>query len=362
MNYPLFEIRLEKISNNARVIADLCAKHNISVSGVVKSVCGSPQIANAVINGGITQLGDSRISNFNRLRASGVDAEFIMLRLPMLSQCPEIVKLCDYSLNSEMPVITALGREALKIQRKHKVILMIDVGDLREGILPEDAPCVAEQISELSGVKLAGIGTNLTCYGGIRPTEKNMGILADCAERIEKRLGNKLDIISGGNSSSLPLLIDNKMPEKINHLRIGEGILLGRETLEGKPLPGTDQDTFVFKAEVIETGRKPSAPMGEIVRDAFGRCPLFENRGMRRRAILGAGRQDVVPEALKELMPGMEISGASSDHLLIDIEDCKKIINTGDIVSFGVEFAALLSAMTSTYVHKEFVSVKAKNK
>ena len=361
MSYPLFEINLSKITSNARAIVNLCAKHGIQVSGVVKSACGSPEVANAVLAGGIRQLGDSRIVNIERLRDNGVNTEFMMLRIPMLSQCAKIVSLCDFSLNSEMPVIASLGREALKIKREHKIILMIDVGDLREGILPEDAPCIAEQITELPGVSLAGIGTNLTCYGGIKPTEKNMTLLADCAEKIEKRLGRKLDIISGGNSSSLAMVMAGKMPKRINHLRIGEAILLGQETLECKPLPGTVQDAFIFKAEVIEAGRKPSAPMGEIVRDAFGRCPNFKNRGIRRRAILGAGRQDIPPEALKELVSGVKILGASSDHLLVDIEANQDGINTGDIMSFSVEYSALLSAMTSIYVHKEFVTVNAKN-
>ncbi len=354
MNYPLFRINLDKITNNARAIVNLCGKYGIEVSGVVKSACGSPEIAHAMLAGGLRQLGDSRIANFERLRANGINAEFIMLRIPMLSQCAKIVSLCEFSLNSEMPVITALGREALKIKRLHKIILMIDVGDLREGVLPEDAPCIAEQISELPGLYLAGIGTNLTCYGGVKPTEENLTLLTDCAVKIEKRLGRKLDIISGGNSSSLSLVMNGKMPQRINHLRIGEAILLGQETLACTPLPGTVQDAFIFDAEIIEAGRKPSAPIGEVVRDAFGRCPDFENRGIRRRAILGAGRQDIVPEGLKPLIPNVKILGASSDHLLVDIDDSSHPINTGDIMSFGVEYSALLSAMTSLYVNKEF--------
>ncbi len=366
MNYPMLEINLPKITGNAKAIVDLCSKNGIQVCAVVKSVCGSPEIVRSVLAcGGIRQIGDSRIVNFDRLRNDGVDAEFMMLRIPMLSQCPKIVSMCDYSLNSEIPVISALAREAGKTGRTHKIILMIDAGDLREGILPEDAPCIAEQITEMPGVKLVGAGVNLSCYGGVKPTEKNLTLLVECVENIEKRLGRNLEIISGGNSSSLPLLISGKMPSRINHLRIGEGILLGRDTLECKALPGTYQDAFIFKTEVIEAGRKPSAPIGEIVRDAFGRCPKFENRGIRRRAILGAGRQDIVPEALKPFAAKAEILGASSDHLLLDIDDCGNEINTGDIMSFRLEYSALLSAMTSVYVNKEFinnVSREGKNK
>ncbi len=362
MNYPKLEINLPKITGNAKAMVDLCSQNGIQVCAVVKSVCGSPEAVRAILAcGGIRQIGESRIANLDRIRNDCVNAKFMMLRIPMLSQCPKIVSMCDYSLNSEISVISALAREARQARRIHKIILMIDVGDLREGILPEDAPCIAEQITEMPGVELAGAGVNLSCYGGVKPTEKNLTLFVECVEHIEKRLGRKLEIISGGNSSSLPLLISGKMPSRINHLRIGEGILLGRDTLECKALPGTFQDAFIFKAEVIEAGRKPSAPIGEIVRDAFGRCPEFENRGIRRRAILGVGRQDIVPEALKPLTAKAEILGASSDHLLLDIEDCPESINTGDIMSFTPEYSALLSAMTSVYVEKEFINNVSRN-
>lgn len=355
MRYPSLEINLDKIRNNASAIVSDCAEHNITVTGVVKGVCGSPKAAKAMLDGGVRQIGDSRIANLERLRENGINCELMLLCIPMLSQARDVIRYSNISLNSDLNVIRALGHEAVILERIHKVILMIDTGDLREGVLPGDAPYLAEQIMQAEGIKLEGIGTNLTCYGGVIPTEENMSLLAETAEKVEERIGRKLDVISGGNSSSLPMITAGKMPRKINHVRIGEGILLGQDTVECNPLPGTVQDAFVFKAEVIETGRKPSLPTGKIARDAFGRKPEFKDRGMHRRAILSSGRQDINVDGMLPLVPDCEILGASSDHLLIDIEHCKERVKAGDIMSFKVQYSAMLSAMTSEYVNKNFI-------
>jgi predicted amino acid racemase/arginase family enzyme len=353
--YPALEIDLDKIQRNAEAVTKICAARGICVTGVVKGVCGSFQVAQAMLAGGVCHIGDSRTANFERLRDNGVNCEFIMLRTPMLSQAAEVVRLCDMSLNSGLGVIEALGREALPLGRTHKVILMIELGDLREGVLPRDAPFVAERVMETEGVRLEGIGANLTCYGGVVPTEKNMTELAETALAVEARTGAPLNIVSGGNSGSLPLIMSGKMPEKINHLRVGEAILLGCDTIKNEPLPGAERDAFIFKAEVIEAGRKPSAPVGELTRDAFGGRPDFVDRGLRRRAILGAGRQDIMVSGLIPLHEKCEILGASSDHLLTDIEDCPENIKTGDVMPFRLEYGSLLGAMTSAYVRKDYL-------
>lgn len=362
MKYPMLEINLDRIQSNAAAVVERCSSHNIAVCGVVKGVCGSPKVAKAMLAGGVKQLGDSRISNLRRLRENGITCDLILLCIPMLSQVQSVVQYSSISLNSDLTVVRALGQEALKMGRVHKVILMIDLGDLREGVMPEDAPYIAEQIMSADGIYLEGIGTNLTCYGGVIPTEENMNLLAQVADKVEARTGHTLNIISGGNSSSLPMVFDGRMPPGINHLRIGEGILLGQDTIECRPLRGTVQNAFIFNAEVIEAGRKPSMPSGIIARDAFGRKPELKDKGMHRRAILATGRQDINIDGLRPLLPETEILGASSDHLLLDVEHCAEHVKAGDIISFKVEYSALLSAMTSEYVNKKFVMRKNEKK
>src|SRR5690606_14907367 len=125
----------------------------------------------------------------------------------------------------------------------HKIILMYDLGDLREGYFKEEDLFEAiEEILKLEGIEIIGLGTNLTCYGGVIPRGENLGRLVNLANKIEKEYNINLDIISGGNSSTLHLLINDKKIDGINHLRLGESIVLGRETAFGNRIENTYDD------------------------------------------------------------------------------------------------------------------------
>lgn len=354
MTYPLIEVNLDKITQNTRVMTDLCACFKIQVAGVTKVACGSPHVAQAMLSGGVRQIADARLENLVRLRENGVCGDLLLLRIPMLSQAPDVVAYADLSLNSELEVIGGLSREALRRNKKHKIILMIDVGDLREGVLPEDAPEVVERILAMDGVTLEGIGTNLSCYGGIIPSLTNMSMLVEVADRLESRFKIHLNIISGGNTGVVSLVREGKIHPRINHLRIGEGILLGVNSLDRQPLPDMAQDAFVLKAEIIELNQKPTVPVGEQGQDAFGGAPKFKDRGVRARAILGLGREDIDVANIAPLDEQAEVLGASSDHLLVDIQNCRRAYRVGEVMAFRMGYSALLAAMTSPYVAKSY--------
>ena len=353
---PRIEINLEKIEENTRLILSLCQARGIEqVVGVSKVCCADLRVARAMLKGGVQALGDSRLENLKKIRQQGIQIPLVHLRLPMLSQVDEVVQYADWSLNSQVQVIRELSREAEKIEKVHKIILMVDLGDLREGVRPERVLEVVEQVKDLPGIQLAGLGTNLTCYGGVIPTEDNLGVLLRLAKEIKEKYALELEVISGGNSSSLQLMLEGKMPEGINHLRLGESILLGRETVERQPINGAFLDAFTIYGEVIEIEQKPSTPIGILGQDAFGNTPVFADIGDRWRAILAIGRQDIVVEGLTPVDERIKIIGASSDHLIIDITALKDIINLGDEVAFLPGYGALLSAMTSPYIHKIYV-------
>ncbi len=346
---------LDKIEANARAVTSMCGDKGIQVTGVTKVTCGMPSVARALLRGGVKGIGESRLENVHRLRANGIVDEMMLLRIPPLSETDEIVRSVDISLNSEISVIRSLSRGAAEHGLVHNVILMIDLGDLREGLWPEDVLPAARETLELPHLKLKGVGTNLTCYGGVIPTAKNMRQLIDWAHRIEDAFSVKMEIISGGNSSSLPLLRSGKMPKEVNHLRIGEALMLGRETVQRSAWPGTSQDAFKLEAEVIELKRKPSVPIGETGEDAFGHTPTFEDKGEILRGILNIGREDVDVDGLTPVDPGQRILGASSDHLLIDVSSNQKNIILGDHLAFTMNYSALLAAMTSAYVSKRVI-------
>ena len=351
MHYPRLVIDEAKIAHNTRVISQAAARHGITVAGVTKVCLADELIVRAMLAGGLTMLADSRVENLERLKSLELGIPLMLLRAPGLSQIEDTVAFADISLNSDYKIMAALAAEARRQKKVHGVIIMVDLGDLREGVWPEDAVPLAVRVERLKGLKLLGLGVNLSCYGGIIPTPTNMAHLVSIARDVEKQIGRKLEIISGGNTSSMNLVYNDEMPEGINNLRIGEGILLGRNTIDRTPLPETYQDCFILQAEVVESYIKPSQPIGIIGQDAFGNVPHFEDKGNMQRAILNLGRQDVPLEGIYPLDPELEIIGASSDHMIIDATR-KNGLKVGDIIEFGVNYAGLLGTMTSPFIKK----------
>jgi arginase family enzyme len=205
----------------------------------------------------------------------------------------------------------------------------------------------------MRGVRVAGVGTNLTCFGAIVPTRENLSQLEAHAYKVERLTGLRLDWVSGGNSSSLPLLLAGGMPKGINNLRIGEAILQGgRDTFLEQPWDELDSDAFRLSGELLEVKTKPSMPIGQSGVDAFGQRPHFTDEGDRLRGIANIGREDVMVEGMTPINPGVRVLGASSDHLVLDLTDAKPPLKVGDRVDFRLNYGAMLAVMTSEYVEK----------
>jgi len=353
MNTPRLEIDLSKIGHNAREMVRLYGAKGVQIIGVTKGVLGEPVIADVFVRNGISILADSRIANLRKMQEAGIKATWLLLRMPTLSDAEAVVYHADISLNSEVEVIRKLSRAALGQGRRHKVILMVELGDLREGIMPQDLDKAVEEIVSLAGVRLAGIGSNLSCFGGVKPDENNMSQLSSLAQEIEDKFKLSLEFVSIGCSTVYTWLKSVEKAKKINCARVGDSVLLGGRDLEEKGIPGLHYDAFGLVAEVIESKVKPSLPYGEIGIDAFGTIPTFVDRGIIRRAILNIGRQDVLYTQLYPKLD-IEILGASSDHLIIDAK--KTELKVGDEVGFDIDYGAMLQIMTSPYVTKVFMN------
>lgn len=362
-NYPLLEINLNKIADNTKYLVDLCNKNNISIAGVIKGVNADEEVVNVLADGGCKYLASSRIEQLTDLKGKNIEKETMLIRMPMKHEIKEVVKHIDISLNSEISTINLLEKECKKQKKEHKIILMVDLGDLREGFFnKEELIDITLYIeNNLEYVKLYGIGTNLSCYGSIKPSHENLSYLCEIAQDIEDKIGRKLDIISGGSTTSLPLLFDNKMPSKINNLRIGEALIIGRDLIDywGYDLDKMHKDTMILKAEVIEIKEKPTYPIGEMFLDAFGNKPVYEDKGIRKRAILAVGKQDFVNDRnLVPLDENIEIVGSSSDHLIVDIQDSDTNFQVGDIMSFGMFYSNALYLTSSKYVNKHYIQLE----
>lgn len=349
---PRLEVYPDRIAANARSVIDLCHRHGARVAAVTKVTCAHPAVAHALEAGGADMVADSRMRNLQAAVEAGIRRPLMLLRIPAPSCAAEVVRCADISLNSNLDTIRLLSDAAVLQGARHQVVVMVDVGDLREGVWPDRAIEIVRGAAGLPGIEVAGLGCNLACYGGVIPTLENMQALVDVRDRCRQATGLELGLLSGGNSANLPLIASGGMPRQVNHFRIGEAIVLGRNVIDRSPWPGTRQDTFRMVAEVVEVERKPSVPIGDRGQDAFGGTPEFEDRGMRLRAICNVGRQDVVVDGIEPEMPGVRVLGGSSDHLILDVEDAEAKIKVGDELAFMPGYGALLALSTSPYVQK----------
>ncbi|HNZ50978.1 MAG TPA: ornithine racemase Orr [Bacilli bacterium] len=351
--YPCIEINFPKLKQNATTLLELCRNNGIdSCFLVTKMLAGDLKTASWLAQFGFTHLADSRLENLIKFKT--IPLPKVLLRLPMKSEATMVVKNVDISLNSELLTIFKLNKAAIRQNKVHQIIFMFDLGDLREGhFFKDDYLETIKIIKQLVGIKLIGIGTNLTCYGGVIPTHDILKELVNIKNRIEENFHINLPIISGGNSSSIMLLLHKELPQGINNLRLGESIVLGRETAYGNKIPNTYADAFLLKAEIIEVKTKPSYPLGTIGMDAFGEVPKIKDQGLMKRALLAIGKQDILPENMQPLDSQLNIIGASSDHLILDLGT--RDYQVGDIITFTINYPGLLQLMTSKYVKKTYL-------
>ena len=353
--YPRLLISREKLRENASRVVRRCADAGISVAGVVKGVCAHPEVVRAFVEGGCEELADSRMANILTLRKMKTGLPLLLLRIPMPSELPLVAELADCSLVSMADTVRLLESECEFLGSTIEVIVMIDLGDLREGLWLNDTEDMTEALRASPRVRCRGVGVNFGCYGGTLPTPEKLLSLLSIGREMERALGYPLSVFSGGSTSSLLLLEKNAIPEGINHLRVGEGILLGEDVTSMRSIPWLIQNTTALEAEVVEVRRKPSVPAEPRGADAFGGRVHFPDRGSRLRAILAVGRQDVKIDGLVPEAEGALVLGGSSDHLILDVEDVSPPPVLGDIFRFFPDYGALLALSTSPYAVFEMV-------
>lgn len=365
MYRPTLEIDLRKLRDNARTELALLAEQGIEVMAVNKVFDGCPETARAVVEGGISVVAESRTYNLKKIRATGCTT--CLLRSPCLSEIEEVVRYADISLNSEPVVLRALSAEALRQDKVHQVLLMVDMGDLREGIWFEHYAQILETvrlIASLPGLALYGLGTNFNCYGTVLPTVENGERFQAIARRLESDCGITVRRLSAGNCTSVHLLDKGIWPQGLNHLRIGGLHEFGIEYVDmkyleafhhsTKPVARACSDMYLLHAEIIELNSKPTVPVGELGVDAFLQSKTFVDRGTRRRALLAFGRQDVPAENCTPCNDAITLLGQTSDHTLVDIEDCDETLQVGDSISFELDYTGLLMACQTNGVQRRF--------
>jgi predicted amino acid racemase len=326
-------IDLAKITDNARRTLSICRPFGIEVVGVTKAVCGTPEVARAMIKGGIKKLGDSRLENIVRMQEAGVDVPMILLRSPALSEVVECVARVDTSLNVDLDVLRALSSEAVRAGKHHSVILMVDLDTGREGFQPEDLPGVCREVAGMKGLTLQGLGAYFTFNSEREFQATSLRRLIALAKKIEEECGLRLPIISGGSTNIFRnFILSNKTVKGVNQLRIGTAVLLGISSSIGpRRIQGFHHDTFVLKAELIELKKRD-----------------------RLLGMLSLGQLDTAQEFLFPIAPGVAIVRASSDHTLVDVTEMDPNPRIGDTLAFQLGYYSLMRLMASPYVRFEF--------
>lgn len=356
--YPRLVIDLKAIADNYRLLSRRCEEKGISITVVSKGINSQPEVVRTLVNAGAKSFATSRLSQMEYIKDCGIAVDWTLCRIPQKSECSDVPKYCSVSLQSSIETVRELERWCARTGKIHNIIITKDLGDLREGYWDDDEllrDC-AEIRDNCPHIRIIGISTIIADFAAVKADSENMAELVKTARKLEELLGYRLDVICGGSTTSYPLFHEGKMPEGINNLRIGESILLAYDLpnvwkLENLPL----RDTMLLQAQIIEVRDKPSAPVGEQFVNGFGEKPLFEDRGMRRRAIVALGTIDA--GNVKKLIPmeeGVKILGATSDHMMLDIQDCGKELKVGDLLEFRLSYEGMMFATASRDVRIDY--------
>ncbi len=349
MTAPRIECDLNKIRHNTRYLVQRLGRRGIGVTGVTKAVCGHPEIARAMLDGGVTGLADARIENVERMRRAGIKCPIALIRTPLLSQTDRITQGCSDSYNTELDAIHMLASSAQRSNRVHGIILMVETGDLREGIMPGALEGITRKVMNIPGIALKGIGANFACLNGVAPNAQSMKAFSSLARETERACGFSLETVSGGNSANLPWAFGEESSGQVNDLRLGEAILLGVDPISGRRIDGLFTDAFTLVTEVIESKIKPKNRKWPAIEPVTAGGRIVSDQRQIRQSILAIGLQDTDIDGLT--MPaGLTCIGATSDHLVVETADARLAI--GAEVFFQTNYSALMRVMNAPDVEK----------
>ena len=356
-------IQIEKIKDNIRYLSEYFEKHNIHWSLITKVFSGDKEFLENILTedviSKIGSVGDSRLTSLKNLKAVNSQLKTIYIKPPAKMYADEIIKYADISLNSSFSTIMALNVAAKKANKTHQIIIMIELGDLREGILGEHLMAFYKKIFELPNIKISGIGANLNCLSGVMPSKDKLIQLSLYEQLIEAKFGKKIDFVSGGSSVMIPLLLSKQIPKGVNHFRIGETLFFGVDLFTNNTIPKMKNDVFLLYAEIIEITEKSIVPYGDLEENPSGELLEInpEDYGKNHsRGILDIGLLDI--SKTEFLIPeDNEITfiGASSDMLVIDLSNTTKKYKVGDLVSFKMKYMGALLIMNSEYIEKKLI-------
>jgi predicted amino acid racemase len=346
----------DKLRENYEYLDRMFKKHDIYWGITSKLLCGHEEFLKEVVDLGIGEMHDSRISNLKKIKEIDTEVMTLYIKPPPGDIIESVVRYADASLNTELATLHAMSKEAQRQDKVHKVIVMIEMGDLREGVMREDLITFYEKIFDLPNIEVIGIGTNLNCMHGVMPDEDKLIQLALYKQIIELQFDKKIPLVSGGTTVTIPLLLNEQLPKGINHFRVGEALFFGKNLFTGGTIDGMHDDVMELYSQVIEIAEKPKVPSGEIGMNPQGKLTEVDKEEFGKtsnRAILDIGYLDINPDHLICVEEEVKIADASSDMLILDVGDNKNNYEVGDFIRFRMKYMGALAIMNSDYIDKK---------
>jgi predicted amino acid racemase len=348
----------DKLKRNYTYLNSVFNDHDIQWSIVTKMLCGNDLFLKEVLDLGIKQICDSRVTNLKHIKKLDDSIETIYIKPPSKRYISSIVEFADISLNTEIETIKLLSTEAKKQNKTHQIIIMIELGELREGIMRENIVEFYSKIFELDNIRVVGIGTNLTCLNGVLPNQDKLIQLGLYKQLIELKFGKKIPYVSGGSSVTIPLILDGILPKDVNHFRVGETLFLGTDVYHNTPYDNMEHEVFSFYSRIIELHEKPLTPSGKMGANVSGETQEVDESHLGERsyrAIIDLGKLDVDENHITPKDDSIEIIGGSSDMFVLDLKDNKENYKVGDLIEFSTDYVGTLRLMNSQYITKEVV-------
>ncbi len=345
----------KKLDHNFKFLDTLFETHNIEWSIVTKVLCGNPIFLKEVLALPIEEFCDSRISNLEAIKKIAPEVQTVYIKPVPVTFADEIIEYADVSFNTEVETLNYLSKRAVELGKIHKTVIMVEMGELREGVVRGRLLNFFKEIMDLPNIEIVGIGTNLTCLNGVLPDYEKMKELFESKLEIEQKFGIKIPYISGGASVTIPLILRNELPPYINHFRVGESLYFGTDVYDSTEIEAMHQDVFMLHAEIIEIKNKPNVPEGTLGLNLTGEQKDFSDQDFSpntRRALLDIGLLEMSISDLIPTDPDLNIIGGSSDMLVMDLDESKATYKVGDFMTFRINYMGLLSLMNSDYVTK----------
>lgn len=352
MAFVTFDV--DKLKLNFDYLNNLFSEHNIKWSIVTKMLSGNRKFLTEVLKLDIDQVCDSRVSNLKTIKAIRPDVETVYIK-PPAKRAIAGVEDADISLNTELATIKMLSAEAQRQNKIHKIIIMLELGELREGVKREDFIGFYESVFNQKNIEVIGVGANLTCLYGVLPNRDKLLQLTLYQQIIEAKFNKKLPLVSGGSSVTIPLIFEKLLPEGINHFRVGETLYLGTDVYYDRPLENMSNNIFMLYSEIIEVIEKPIVPEGTMGTNLEGNTYTFEDEKIGQtsiRAIIDVGLLDVEIKHLEFVDKDITIAGASSDVIVVDLGENKKNYKVGDLIKFRLDYMGTLRIINSKYIDK----------